>query len=396
MRILTFSTLYPNATAPQFGVFVENRLRQLLASGEVEARVVAPVPWVPGDYGWLGSYARLARIPAEEHRHGIAVRHPRYPQLPRIGETLHPLGLALGALPALRRLQREGFDFELIDAHYFYPDGVAAALLARWLGKPFVVTARGTDLVTIAKHPLPQRMIRAAAEAADGLITVSASLAGELAGLGIARERVTVLRNGVDLAHFRPAEREAARARFGVSGPAPVLASVGHLIPRKGNEWILRALPALPGVRLLIAGQGPEQAMLEGLIRELGLAGRVTLLGEVAHAELSQLYSAADVLVLATGHEGWPNVLLEAMACGTPVLANAVSGCPEIVTAPEAGRLMPDRQPETIAAHAAALLAALPDRAATRRYAEGFSWEATTRGQLDLFRAILARRRARG
>ncbi len=390
MRILTFSTLYPNATAPQFGVFVENRLRQLLASGEVEARVVAPVPWVPGDYGWLGSYARLARIPAEEHRHGIAVRHPRYPQLPRIGETLHPLGLALGALPALRRLQREGFDFELIDAHYFYPDGVAAALLARWLGKPFVVTARGTDLVTIAKHPLPQRMIRAAAEAADGLITVSASLAGELAGLGIASERVTVLRNGVDLAHFRPAEREAARARFGVSGPAPVLASVGHLIPRKGNEWILRALPALPGVRLLIAGQGPEQAMLEGLIRELGLAGRVTLLGEVAHAELSQLYSAADVLVLATGHEGWPNVVLEAMACGTPVVAPPVFGIAEMLAAPEAGLVIGEATAAAIAEGVGRFLATPPDRAAIRAIAERFSWDETSQGQLALFRRVLA------
>lgn len=396
MRILTFSTLYPNATAPQFGVFVENRLRQLLASGEVEARVVAPVPWVPGDYRWLGSHARLARIPAEATRHGLTVLHPRYPQLPRIGETLHPFGLALGALPALRRVQRTGFDFDLIDAHYFYPDGVAAALLARWLGKPYVVTARGTDLVTIAHHPLPRRMIRAAAEAADGLITVSASLADELVALGIARERVTVLRNGVDLAHFRPLGREAARVRYGVAGAAPVLASVGHLIPRKGNEWIIRALPALPGVRLLIAGQGPEKAMLEGLIRDCGVADRVTMLGEVAHAELSQLYSAADVLVLATGHEGWPNVLLEAMACGTPVVATAVSGCPEIVTAPEAGRLMPDREPATIAATVAALLADLPQRAATRRYAEGFSWQATTDGQLGLFRAILDRRARAG
>ncbi|TCO83032.1 glycosyltransferase involved in cell wall biosynthesis [Plasticicumulans lactativorans] len=392
LRILTFSTLFPNATAPHFGVFVENRLRQLVDSGGVEARVVAPVPWVPRGLPLPVGYARLARVPAAETRHGLTVLHPRYPQLPRIGMSLHPFGLAAAVLPLLRRLIREGFDFDLLDAHYFYPDGVAAWLLARWLGKPYVVTARGSDLVTIARFALPGRLIRCAAQSADGLITVSKSLQDELVALGIGRERVTVLRNGVDLEQFHPVDRAAARARLGVDGA--VIASVGHLIPRKGNAYVIRALPALPGVTLLLAGDGPERAMLAALAAELGVEGRVRFLGVVGHEHLAEVYGAADALVLATGHEGWPNVLLEAMACGTPVVATAVSGCPEIVAAPQAGRLVPDREPATLAAALAALLAAPPSRDATRRYAEGFGWAPTTRGQLELFHAILARRRA--
>ncbi|PWV58928.1 glycosyltransferase family 4 protein [Plasticicumulans acidivorans] len=392
MRILTFSTLYPNPTAPHFGVFVENRLRQLLSSGEVQARVVAPVPWVPGDWAVLGGYARMARVPLQEIRHGIDVLHPAYPQLPKVGMNLHPYGLAWAILPVLRRLIASGFDFDLIDAHYFYPDGVAAHFLARKLGKPFVVTSRGSDLVTIARdYAFPRRLIQAAAQAADGLITVSKSLQDELVALGIARERSVVLRNGVDLEQFQPGERAAARAQFGVTGR--VIASVGHLIPRKGNEFIIRALPQLPDVSLLIAGDGPQRQMLTELAAQLGVAERVHFAGVVGHAQLAQVYSAADILVLATGHEGWPNVLLEAMACGTPVIATAVSGCPEIVTAPVAGRLIPDREPATIAAAVSALFEALPERAATRAYAEGFGWEPTTQGQLALFRDILARRR---
>lgn len=386
-RIVTFSTLFPNAVQPTHGVFVENRLRHLLGSRRVAARVVAPVPWFPSSAKAFGRYGQFARVPAWETRFGIEVVHPRYPVLPKIGMSAAPLFLYAAVKPVLARLIADGWDFDLLDAHYFFPDGVAAVMLGRALGKPVTITARGTDINLIPRYRLPRRMIRWAADNADGLITVCAALKDEMARLGIGPERIRVLRNGVDLETFTPVDPLRAKAALGVSGP--VLASVGSLIARKGHDLVVRALAQLPGVTLLIAGQGPEEGALGRLAAATGVADRVRFLGNIPHERLRHIYSAADALVLASSREGWPNVLLESMACGTPVIASSVWGAPEIVRAPEAGLLLPARTADAIAGAANALIAAPPSRAATRAYAERFSWRETTEGQLALFSRIL-------
>ncbi|HEX3523326.1 MAG TPA: glycosyltransferase, partial [Stellaceae bacterium] len=215
MRILTFTTLYPNLLQPQHGIFVETRLRKLVASGVVTARVVAPCPWFPFASARFGRYAVFARMPSAETRHGLHVEHPRYPVIPRIGMSAAPLALCAAILPFLRRQIRDGHDFDLIDAHYFYPDGVGAVLLGRGLGRPVSVTARGSDLNVIAQHAAPRRWIRWAARNADGLVAVSGGLKQRLVELGVGADRVRVLRNGVDLALFCPDDREAVRATLG-------------------------------------------------------------------------------------------------------------------------------------------------------------------------------------
>lgn len=384
MKILTFSTLFPNTEKPGHGIFVETRLRHLVASGQVEARVVAPVPWFPSSHPRFGNYAKMARVPRHETRHGLAVAHPRYLTLPKIGMNVAPALLAQGARPAIARLLDEGFDFDLIDAHYFYPDGVAAAMLARHFNKPLVITARGSDITLLPQHPLPRRMIRWAARRADAVITVCNALRDEVVALGVDAGKVTSLRNGVDLELFRPVER-TPNAAF-------TLLSVGHLVPVKAQELIVQALPLLPGVRLVLAGDGPNRAMLEQLVKTLDLGARVTFLGAVPQAQLREHYGRADALVLASSREGWANVLLESMACGTPVVASRVYGTPEVVAAPEAGLLMAERTPQGVADAVDALRSNYPDRAATRRYAEGFSWNDTTAGQLAVFDRMLRRR----
>jgi len=384
MKILTFSTLFPNTEKPGHGIFVETRLRHLIASGMVQARVVAPIGWFPSKHPRFGDYARLAKVPKSEVRHGLQVEHPRYPVLPKIGMNVAPLLLAQAAKPAIARILDEGYDFDLIDAHYFYPDGVAAAMLARYFNKPLVITARGSDITLLPQYALPRRMIKWAANRADGVITVCHALRDEVVALGVPEERVTSLRNGVDLQLFRPVERSA--------NPLFTLLTVGHLVPVKAQELTIATLPLLPDVRLVVAGDGPNRGMLEALARELGVDARVHFLGAVPQAQLRGHYGSADALVLSSSREGWANVLLESMACGTPVVASRVYGTPEVVAAPEAGVLMDERTPQGVAAAVKRLRADYPDRAATRRYAEGFSWDDTTQGQLQLFERILDRR----
>jgi teichuronic acid biosynthesis glycosyltransferase TuaC len=384
LRLLTFSTLYPNPAQPNHGVFVENRLRHLVAGGEAQSTVLAPVPWFPGRTPPWGA------VPARAERHGISTHHPRFLAVPGLGMATNPLALYRAARPVLRRMIAEGARFDLVDGHYLFPDGVAAVWLARDLGRPVVLTARGSDTSQFPGYRIPGRMIRAALAAADALIAVSAALKDGLVALGVPAAKVTVLRNGVDLSLFRPVpDRAAARAALGFDGPT--LLSVGHLIERKRNELTIAALALLPRHRLVLVGEGPERAALEALAARLGVAGRVRFAGSVPHAALPRWYSAADLLVLASSREGWANVLLEAMACGTPAVATPAWGSREAVAAPEAGIVVDEATPQALAAAIELLAAAPPDRTATRRYAERFSWDATTEGQLALFRKVLER-----
>jgi len=168
MRLLTLTTLYPNAARPAHGVFVENRLAHFLkATPEAAARVVAPIPWFPSTHPAFGRYGRFAAAPRAETRRGIEVRHPRYPLPPKIGMTWAVHALVRTFLQSARAMIAEGWDFDLIDAHYLYPDGVAAARAARALGKPLVLTARGSDVTLLPRFPRQRRMILEAVDRAD-------------------------------------------------------------------------------------------------------------------------------------------------------------------------------------------------------------------------------------
>lgn len=390
MKLVTFTTLYPYPERPSHGIFVETRLRHLLATGAVKSTVVAPVPWFPFAARHFGRYGQYARIPLAERRHGIRVCRPRFAAIPRVGTALAPALLAAGSRKAMGEvLDDTGFD--IIDAHYFYPDGVAAALLARYFNKPFVVTARGSDITLLPHHAAARRQILWAARRADGVVAVCRALRDGMAAIGIPPEKVVTLRNGVDLTLFRPGERDRRRSKLGLDGFT--LLAVGNLVPVKGHSLMLAALALLPDVRLLVAGSGPLRLALEAQAVRLGVAARVSFLGGLPQHVLREYYCAADALVLASEREGWPNVLLEAMACGTPAIAPAVWGIPEVVAGREAGILYHERSGAGIAAAVAALRAWPPDRAATRRYAEQFSWDETTAGQLRLFGAIAGERR---
>jgi glycosyltransferase involved in cell wall biosynthesis len=318
------------------------------------------------------------------------VLHPRFALIPKFGMSSAPLLMYASLRNFVAKVLRARFRFDLIDAHYFYPDGVAAVLLGRSLGRPVVITARGTDVNLITEYGVPRRLIRWAAAQAAGLVTVSEALRGRLVELGVPGSRIRVLRNGVDLDLFAPRDRAAARRELGLAPTGSVVASVGALIPLKGHDLVIRAAAAIPELRLVIVGEGPEAIALQRLAEQLGSRERVRFIGPMPQERLARVYNAADALVLASSREGLPNVVLEALACGTPVVASAVGGMPEVVSTGIAGRLLRERTPEAIAAALRDLLADPPAHAAVRAYAERFSWAPTTAGQLRLFGSILA------
>lgn len=389
IKTLLFSSLYPSSVRPGHGIFVETRLRELLKTGEVETQVIAPVPWFPFPSAVFGEYGRFAATPKSEIWNGVTVHHPRYYLLPKIGMNMAPQALANGALPTIRKLIAEGFDFDLIDAHYYYPDGVAAGIIARAIGKPFIVTARGTDLNLLPDYSEPRRRILETASLAEASIGVCNALMEKLSSLGAAPEKLDVFRNGVDLERFRPEPMEEARRRLGLTSRRIIL-SVGNLVELKGHDIAISAMTALPSdTTLVIVGQGPLESKLKSLADRLKVNDRVVFAGPILNTDLRWWYSAADVLVLCSSREGWANVLLESMACGTPVVSTSVGGTPEIVTNPQVGRLMRTRDSAALLESLHGLMDCYPDRALVRQYTEKFSWAETSGRQIILFRRIM-------
>jgi len=390
IRILTFTTLFPNDVQPRHGIFVEQRLRKLLDLGGIEARVIAPVPWFPFRAKLFGQYAQYASVAREEVRHGIHTSHPKYLNIPKIGMSLAPFLIAFFTYFHVRKMIKNGFEFDLIDAHYFYPDGVAAAILASLLKKPLVITARGSDINLLPNYSIPRRLILWATSKAWMSFTVCNALKDKMTELGAEGGKVHVMRNGVDHEKFRLLDREQCRKKLSID--QPTLLSVGNLVELKGHHLVIEAMKSLPEHELVIVGDGEEYKNLVDLTKKLGVDNRVRFLGTINQEQLVEVYNAVDILVLASSREGWANVLLESMACGTPVVATNVGGTLEVVKSKEAGIVIPERTSKAILDGVSELSQGYPERSATRAYAKKFSWEETVTAihkQFDIISATV-------
>jgi len=399
VKLLVYTTLWPNARQPHHGVFVKERLRLFSRRHRAALSVVAPVPLAPpvGPARW-----RIwSGLPDEECQDGVRVTHPRFFSPPLLPDRVRAAAQAAGAR---QRLLDEAASFQpaVLDAHYAWPDGVAAwrlrPLLERRLARrlPLVITARGTDLNLGPSLPGVRRQLAQALCGADHVVCVAEALAAVALELGVPPARLTTLRNGVDLERFRPGDRAAERAALGLPSEGPLLLCVGHLIERKGQHLLLEALArggaagdAGPRAsRLVLVGGGPARDALARQAARLGLGGRVDFAGPVPPEALPRWYRAADALVLPSLREGWPNVVLEALACGTPVIATAVWGTPEILAGCAAAALVAP----TVEGLADGL-ARRPalDRAAARPWAERYGWEPTLDGLAAIYERVGAR-----
>ncbi len=384
LNILLFSSLFPNAVDPVLGVFVETRMRHLLQDTGVNVTVMAPVPWFPFRGKVWGGYSKFAQVPKAEVRNGVSVEHPRFLVIPKVGMGLTPSFLYQTAKRALKARLDAGEKIDLIDAHYLYPDGVAAAKLGETFGIPVVMTARGSDVTEIGRMPGPQSLILKAMASAAHTICVCNSLRDELISFGADAGKITTLRNGVDAEHFREVEREKTRKKWQVSGKVALFA--GWLIERKRVDIMLDAVAKLDDVTAVIAGEGPLLADLKAQVNRLSIENRTLFLGKLQPEDMPSAFSAADVLVLPSEREGWANVLLESMACGTPVVSRAVAGAIDLVTCDEAGVLVDGDDPQLYANAIDKVVSAPENRDKTRRYAGAFGWREISLAQEKIFK----------
>jgi glycosyltransferase involved in cell wall biosynthesis len=385
LRVLTLSTLFPDAGRRNFGVFVERQTLGLAAHPDVELRVVAPVGLPPFPLALRGRHAQLAALPLGEQWKGVDVYRPRFLAMPGTAGRLHVHFLTRALIPLLADLRRD-FPFDVIDASFFFPDGPAAVALGRRFGVPVSIKARGSDVHHWGNAAATAGQVRAAGKDADGLLAVSEAMKRDMVAMGMPADHIHVHRTGVDLGQFAPGDRGAAKAALGVRGPLVV--STGALIERKGHDIVIEAIAALPNAHLLIAGEGAYRGALETKIATLGLTDRVRLLGAVPHGEMATLLAAADVMALASENEGLANAWVEALACGVPLVIPDVGGALEVVTERAYGRIV-GRTPAGFASGIAAVLSDHTPPMTVRAGAERFTWEANTAGLYDHLKALV-------
>ncbi len=389
-RVLSIATLYPNAHVPRFGTFVARQMEALAARGDWDVTVINPigVPPVP-----MGRYKALAAAAVSGIEAGVDVRRPRFTLIPAVGGPFNPRMIVRAILPIARQLHDQT-PFDLVDAQFFYPDGPAAAHIARELGLPLSIKARGADIQHWGHKAYARDRMQLASDQAAGLLAVSEALKRDMIDIGLPQAKITVHYTGLDRELFRPLDRQHCRQQLAdsfnirlVDGER-LLATVGALIPRKGQHFVIRALAELPGTHLALVGTGVDRSDLESLAHELNLSQRVHFLGSLDHGELPMVLSAADVTVMPSSSEGLANAWVESLACGTPLVITDAGGAKELVTTPEAGRIVPrDEKAIALAVRDVSNAGYSPDSVA--RTVANFSWEANAAALASYFTRLI-------
>jgi len=365
LKILILTNLFPTPWDPLRGAFNRQQFERLGQHHDID--VLTAVDF----------RERLRGVRGEVSVDNLRTDHFTFFYPPRFGRSLHAMTWLLSLwLQRGRRLRAGGYDCMLVS--WAYPDAAAAGWLARRLRIPYVVKVHGSDLNVQAGYPLRRRQIRSALRGAGAVVAVSRALAEKAMATGAAADRVHVIYNGVDSDRFAPGSRSEARTRLGLSSQSPLLLYVGNLKSSKGCLDLLEAFPALlaeqPLARLVYVGPGPCRGALLERAAALGCSDSVSLAGPVAHAALGDWFRAADLLCLPSHNEGVPNVILEAMACGVPVVATRVGGIPEVV--PEyAGLLVPPRESASLSTALVDAAAREWDSSRIAAHASGFRWD---------------------
>ena len=375
MKVRVLTSLYPSPETPFEGIFAARKWEGLRARGH-DIDVVMPLPWAPKTLQRVlpAHYARMARTPAEETREGIPIVRPRYLHVPSrsVGNAERFAAVAVRGV-----LEQGRPDVCVID--YAWPGAAAAKGLVD-AGVPVVINGRGSDVLQVAEVASLSAELEKGLRAAHAVTAVSQDLLDAMVRLGGNPSAATLTPNGVDTEHFSPGSRDEARGRVGQSPEGRIVLVVGHLIPRKDPILSMEAFHAagLNDARLVFVGRGPLMDEAKAHAQSLGIQDRVSLLGERPPHELVDWYRAADVMLLTSSREGRPNVVLEALSTGCPVVATDAGGTSEVVTSDR--MLSRTRDAGAIGAMLKGLLDAPPTPAELRAGIEHLTWRSSLDG----------------
>ena len=376
--IVAISNLFPNEYEPRRGLF---NLRQFKAMSRLAPlEVVAPIAYFPLD-GLLArhtSSGRVRDLPPRGRVDGLEVTYPRYFYPPKIGRPVQGHLYHWGVKNVVARAARNVSAFALYGT-WAYPDGFAVVKIARELGLQCAIKVHGSDINEYMEVGWRRRVIVSTLNRAAKVIAVSEALKRRMVEHGVIKNKIIVAYNGVDREVFKEGDKDAARAQLGMQGSGKRILFVGNLKPVKGLDDLIEAMRQLvverSDAQLHIVGYGPLESVLKHRVNEVGLQNNVHFEGEKSQEEVVLWMNACDLLCLPSRNEGVPNVVLEALSCGLPVVATTVGGIPEVVSSDVAGNLVEPRDPVMLYASISHALEHEWPTAAVSRFAERFSWE---------------------
>jgi glycosyltransferase involved in cell wall biosynthesis len=372
MKILISTGIFPNRFDVNFGIYNLKQTAALKNYGDV--MVIAPVPYFPSSLKFAG-YQKYSRIPRSDRIQEVNIHYPRCFVTPKILRSMHGLFLLVSTFRFYRKyIKRERFDAIL--GFFAYPFGFANACLGKIFKIPVFVSCRGSDINYLTKQRLRRKAISWALKNSTGVFCVSEDLRSKVIALGVAPDKVSVIPNGIETDRFKRMDQAQARADLGLDAAARILICTSRLDPEKGIDVLVDAFSLVEedDVQLIIAGWGTEEKKLRSQVERLELHDRIRFAGNIPHHEVPKWLNAADLFVITSRNEGYPNALVEAMACGLPIVAARVGGVPEIITSSEIGLMVEAENPRAAAEAISLALTKKWDRDMLSRVAHQRSW----------------------
>jgi len=389
MNVLALSYLFPNHKQPSHGIFIYNRLKAVSKYHNI--KVVAPVPWFPLSR-YFSKYKELGDVPYFETCDGLNVHRPRFFIIPRYFKWLDPIFYLFCSACTILSINKK-CKFDIVDVHWAYPDILAGYCFAKLFHKPLIVTLRGKEVICYGEKSVRKKIIDFLLRRADRVVCLSKELSEIACNIGVCPQKINIISNGVDVDMFKYIDQTVSRKRLNLPLDKKIILSVGYLIERKGFHKIIGVLPDLlkkyPDIQLYIVGslgaEGDFQEKLIQMIEELSLKNNVFLVGKKLNEELFEWYNAADVFCLATSGEGSPNVVLEALACGCPVIASSVGGIPEIICKDFLGNTFDCLDVNDLKLTLVNYFEKKLERERIRNYMERFSWDWCAKQVVDVY-----------
>lgn len=389
MKILVISSVFPNKHQPAKGIFIKQQLLELDKSCRI--KVISPVPWFP-PLRIFKKWHVFSQIDKKENIKGIEVYHPRYFLIPKIGRLFYGYFYFIGIFKTIRRITKT-FSVDVILAYFAYPDGFAAALAAKMMNKPLVIKVLGSDINVFTKNRVRRYLTAVALKKANKIIAVSNELRTKIEKLGVKREKIEVVLNGVDIKRFKLSNQADCRNKLNLANNKQIILFVGNLKKEKGTDCLIEAFPKVIAkhkkANLIFVGEGEHRIELIRKIKSLNLESSVSLEGEKLHSEIPLWLAACDLVCLPSYNEGCPNIILEALACGKPVVATRVGAVPEIISSDEYGFLVDVNKKDDLAEAISKSLDKQWSQEKLRERVSGFTWAGTAEGIKNILEGVI-------
>jgi len=385
MKVLLITNLFPSPSDPERGVFTLQLAKEL--NKKCELTVVCPLPWFPR-LSFLKRFKKwyqMAEVPEQYEMDGISVYSPKYLLIPKVSESLHSLFMAIGIKSFVKKLHAQK-NFDVINSQWLYPDGVASEVLAEKLKLPHLTTGLGCDINDDLNHDSKAPKILSMLDAVEGVTVVSSRLKDELVKHKVEPGKIKVILNGVDYDRFKFLDRQDCRKKLKLNDDDQIILYVGRLSDEKCVYSLIEGFSKISKtdspLKLMLVGDGPEYDHLKQLAESLHISERVIFVGKVAHGDINQWFCAADVFCLPSKREGCPNVVLESLASGCPVVASDVGALPDLVSK-TSGLLFKAEDVDDVADKLSLALSMDWDRSEIRQSMEKCTWSQAADSYID-------------